>query len=67
MADFNLFLFIGIGVILGGVFILSCIYVICKLCSEYMYPHPLDKEKDAECMTKFNTDRKPEENSCEYA
>lgn len=67
MADFNLFLFIGIGVVLGGVFTVSCIYVMCKVCSEYLYLHPLDKEKEAECATKFHTARKPEEHVCEYA
>lgn len=50
MANINLFIFIGLGVILGGTFILSCLYVVCKFCSEYLYKDPLSSKTECESL-----------------
>lgn len=67
MANINVFIFIALGIVLGGTFVVSCIYVTCKLCSEYMYGNPL-KSKDKQSTdetAKMNTEKIPCENYCE--
>lgn len=65
MADINMFIFIGLGIILGGTFILSCLYVMCKFCSEYLYGDPLGSK--TECETFATAPEKiPVEDTCEH-
>ena len=67
MANINLFIFIGLGIILGGTFIVSCLYVMCKFCSDYLYNDPLGAkhQQSAECEN-LAAEKIPVEDTCEH-
>lgn len=64
MADINLFIFIGLGIILGGTFVVSCLYVMCKFCSEYMHGDPFGSKKNVESDS-LTQEKLPVEDTCE--
>jgi len=63
MADINLFIFIAIGIVLGGAFCVSCIYVTCKLCSEYLYADPCKASGEACTQKLHNIEKEAVENA----